>query len=69
MLNLRLGFLHCVVGPEGAAAGYIAPLACDSVVLDVGSYGGDVLEFEFGYVAASVEEERLAMSAVLLRMC
>jgi hypothetical protein len=35
------------------------------VVVDVAAYGGDVLEFEFRDVAASVEEERLAMAAVL----
>jgi hypothetical protein len=35
------------------------------VVLDIASYGGDVLELEFRYVAAPVEEQRLAMAAVL----
>jgi hypothetical protein len=65
MRDLLLRLVHRLVCPEGAAASDVAPLTWDRVVVDVAAYGGDVLEFEFRDVAASVEEERLAMAAVL----
>lgn len=63
--DLREGFVEDLLCPELAAAGDVAPFAGDVVRLDVGADGGDVLELEVGDVGAAVEEEGLAVAAVL----
>ena len=63
--DFGLGCLHYLVGPEAAAARDGAPLAGHRVFFDVGFDCGYVLEFKVCYVCASVEEEWLAVAAIL----
>jgi hypothetical protein len=65
MGDLPLGLLHHLFGPEGAAARYVAPFAGDVVLADVGAYFVDILHLECSDLGASVEKQRLAVSAIL----
>jgi hypothetical protein len=66
--DLALGFCHGVFGPEGAAAGDITPFAGHIVGLDVGAHGVDVPELEGSDFGTAVEEEGLAVAAVLYKV-